>query len=201
MAGHHDFDAVYSGEAPAPWQIGGPQPALAGLLDRRTLEDPVLDIGCGTGELAVFLAERGHRVIGVDLSAPGIARANDSIAGRDLDLTFVVGDATRLSELDVRPRTVVDSGLLHSLDEAGQRAFVDGLREICDSGSTVCVLSISAEAGMNWTLRRSDLAALFGEPDWTATSIEPCEVIAGGIDRDELRLPAFLTITRRADGP
>ncbi len=198
MPGHHDFDEVYSGDVPAPWEIGGPQPALAALLDRLPLEDPILDIGCGTGELALFLAERGHRVIGVDLSAAGIARAQHSIAGRDLELTFVVGDATRLTELGVRPRTVVDSGLLHSLDEPGRRAYVEGLREICQAGSTVCVLSISAEAGMNWTLDRAGLAALFAEPEWSSTSIEPTEVVAG-VGEEKLRLPAYLTITRRAE--
>jgi SAM-dependent methyltransferase len=197
MPGHHDYDEVYSGDEPAPWQIGGPQPALAAALDRLTIEDPVLDIGCGTGELAVFLAERGHRVVGVDVSAPGIARARAGIAGRDLDLTFVVGDATRLTDLDLRPRTVVDSGLLHSLDEPGCRAYVQGLRSICDPGATVCVLSISAEAGMNWTLRQDDLAAHFAEPAWRSTSIEPIQVVAGA-DRQH-RLPGFLTITHRAD--
>ncbi len=197
MASHHDFDAVYAGDEPAPWQIGGPQPALVEALDRLTVEDPVLDVGCGTGELAIFLAERGHRVVGVDLSPPGIARARDMITGRGPDLTFEVADATRLADLDLRPRTVVDSGLLHSLDEPGQRAYVEGLLAICDPGATVCVLSISAEAGMNWTLSRDDLATLFAEPDWTATSIEPTEVVAGA--DHQLRLPAFLTLTRRAE--
>ncbi|WP_152363774.1 class I SAM-dependent methyltransferase [Microlunatus speluncae] len=196
MASHHDFDAVYSGDEPAPWQIGGPQPALVEALDRVAVADPVLDVGCGTGELAIFVAERGHRVVGVDLSAPGIDRARARIAGRDLDLTFEVADATRLVDLDLRPRTVLDSGLLHSLDETGQRAYVEGLRAICDPGAVVCVLAVSAAAGMNWTLTPDRLVELFPEPDWTDTSIRSTEVVAGA--DHHLRLPALLTVTRRA---
>jgi SAM-dependent methyltransferase len=195
MASDHDFDAVYSGDEPAPWQIGGPQPALADVLQRLIIEDPVLDVGCGTGELAIFLAERGHQVVGIDLSAAGIARARAQVAGRDLNLTFEVADATRLADLELRPRTVVDSGLLHSLDEPGQRSYVEGLRVICDPGATALVLVVSAEAGMGWGLGRAEVMAHFAEPDWTATTIVSAEIVAG--PARDLRLPAFLIHTRR----
>lgn len=36
---------------------------------------PVLDIGCGTGRVAIQLARSGHEVTGVDLSAPMLAQA------------------------------------------------------------------------------------------------------------------------------
>lgn len=198
MVSDHDFDAVYSGDEAAPWQIGGPQPALAHVLQQLTIEDPVLDVGCGTGELAIFLAERGHQVVGIDLSAAGIARARAQAVGRDLNLRFEVADATRLADLEVRPRTVVDSGLLHSLDKPGQRSYVEGLRVICDPGATALVLTVSAEAGMGWGLGPADLMALFAEPAWTATTIESTEIVAGA-DRS-LRLPALLTLTHRAGG-
>ncbi|MBC8133768.1 MAG: class I SAM-dependent methyltransferase [Deltaproteobacteria bacterium] len=43
------------------------------LADER--QGPVLDLGCGTGRLAVPLARDGHSVVGVDLSAAMLARA------------------------------------------------------------------------------------------------------------------------------
>ncbi|MFF4546132.1 class I SAM-dependent methyltransferase [Streptomyces sp. NPDC001435] len=51
----------------------------------------VLDLGCGTGSLSLLAAERGHRVTGVDLSAPMVERARAKLAGRDA--VFLVGDA------------------------------------------------------------------------------------------------------------
>ncbi|MBL1099789.1 methyltransferase domain-containing protein [Streptomyces coffeae] len=51
----------------------------------------VLDLGCGTGSLALLLAEDGHRVTGVDRSAPMAERARAKLAGTGA--TVLVGDA------------------------------------------------------------------------------------------------------------
>ncbi|MFG2829423.1 methyltransferase domain-containing protein [Streptomyces sp. NPDC048434] len=51
----------------------------------------VLDLGCGTGSLALLAAEQGHRVTGVDRSPRMIAQARGKPAGRDA--AFLVGEA------------------------------------------------------------------------------------------------------------
>lgn len=55
----------------------------------------VLDVGCGTGSLALRLAARGLRVVGVDPAEASldVARAKDGASG----VTWVHGDATTLS--------------------------------------------------------------------------------------------------------
>jgi SAM-dependent methyltransferase len=51
----------------------------------------VLDLGCGTGSLALLAAEQGHRVTGVDSSPAMVERARAKLAGRDA--VFLIGDA------------------------------------------------------------------------------------------------------------
>lgn len=51
----------------------------------------VLDVGCGTGSLALLLAEEGHTVTGVDLSPRMAELARRKLAGRPAEV--IVGDA------------------------------------------------------------------------------------------------------------
>jgi ubiquinone/menaquinone biosynthesis C-methylase UbiE len=67
---------------------------MADELDART----VLDVGCGTGSLAVLLARRGFTVIGVDPAAASLAVARRK-PGADA-VTWIDGDATSLPTLE-----------------------------------------------------------------------------------------------------
>ncbi|KIZ17778.1 class I SAM-dependent methyltransferase [Streptomyces natalensis] len=67
--------------------------AWAGRLRSWLPDGParILDLGCGTGSLALLAVEQGHRVTGVDRSAGMVARARAKLAGHDA--RFLVGDA------------------------------------------------------------------------------------------------------------
>lgn len=62
---------------------------LRAWLPRRAGD--MLDLGCGTGSLALLAAEQGHRITGVDRSPAMVALAREKLAGRDA--AFLVGDA------------------------------------------------------------------------------------------------------------
>ncbi len=77
----------------------GAAPGLLALLRGRGIESgTVVDLGCGSGIWAAALAEAGYRVVGVDLSAPMIARARRRVPeGRFLHASFL---AARLPACD-----------------------------------------------------------------------------------------------------
>jgi len=54
------FDAAYRGTP--PWDIGRPQKEFVELMRRGEITGSVLDIGCGTGEQALFFAQEGYDV-------------------------------------------------------------------------------------------------------------------------------------------
>jgi ubiquinone/menaquinone biosynthesis C-methylase UbiE len=64
---------------------------LAGWLPAPPAD--VLDLGCGTGSLALLAAEAGHRVVGVDLSARMVDRARAKLAAAPIPAVVLVGDA------------------------------------------------------------------------------------------------------------
>ena len=123
------FEAVYRGEA--PWDVGAPQPDLLRLIEEHPPSGTILDLGCGTGDLAIGLAERGFTVIGVDF-VPGAldvasARALRLPAGPRARLDFVLGDALRPSRWSGRVGAVVDSGFYHLFDPAARDELVRDL--------------------------------------------------------------------------
>jgi SAM-dependent methyltransferase len=71
------------------WEPDGPfVEALA-----REVGGPLLDLACGSGRLAIPLAERGFAVTGVDLAAPMVERAWQKAAAAGVSVRFVHDDA------------------------------------------------------------------------------------------------------------
>jgi SAM-dependent methyltransferase len=54
----------------------------------------VLDLGCGTGTLSVLLAERGHRLRGLDSSARMLAAARAKAVEAGVPVDLVLGEAS-----------------------------------------------------------------------------------------------------------
>ncbi|MCM2333023.1 MAG: class I SAM-dependent methyltransferase [Anaeromyxobacteraceae bacterium] len=140
-----DFEESYrSGDA--PWEIGRPQAELVRLAEAGRVVGSVLDVGCGTGENALYLAARGHAVFGVDGSETAIQRAREKAAARGLGATqFHVWDALQLRRLRKSFDTVVDSGLFHVFPDPQRREYAHALAEVTASGSDLFILCWSDE--------------------------------------------------------
>jgi len=62
------------------------------FIEKNLLQDKgkILDVGCSTGELDIFLGERGYKVLGIDLDEKMIQMANEKLDGRELPVEFKV---------------------------------------------------------------------------------------------------------------
>ena len=84
-------------------------------------DGPVLDLGAGTGRVALHLAERGHDVVAVDLDADLIAALRTRAAERDLDAGAEVGDARELDLGRRFPLIIAPMQLMHMLGGGDER--------------------------------------------------------------------------------
>ena len=138
-----EFEAMYSG-SPA-WDIGRPQPEVVRLAEEGELRADVIDVGCGTGENALFLAARGHPVVGVDGAPSAIERAKEKAAQRGLRATFLVHDALDLGALKHRFTTALDCGLFHVFDDAARARYVESIAAAIGPGGLLHLLCFSDE--------------------------------------------------------
>jgi SAM-dependent methyltransferase len=167
------FEELYDGKA--PWDIDKPQRTIAAVADRVT--GRVLDAGCGTGEHALFLAARGHRVTGIDFVEEAVRRARAKAAGRGLAVEFLVEDATALADWSERFRSVIDSGLFHCLSDPDRQRYVRGLAQVLEPGGRLFLLCFSDEepgTGGPRRVSRQELYDAFAS-GWEVESIDPIQ--------------------------
>jgi cyclopropane fatty-acyl-phospholipid synthase-like methyltransferase len=168
------FEKFYAG--PVPWDIGKPQGLFVAVADR--VVSPVLDAGCGTGEHALFFADRGHHVVGIDFVEEAIRRARRKAAERDLTVQLLVKDATTLGDWGERFASVIDCGLFHVFSDADRRRYVQGLARVVVPGGRLFLLCFSdAEPGAEGPRRvsRQELYDAFAD-GWEVESVQPCQI-------------------------
>lgn len=135
------FDAVYS--TVPNWDIGRPQRAFVHLEEAGLVRTPVLDVGCGTGELTLFLARLGYEVLGIDIAPTAIAQAREKAYWRRVNAKFLIWDALNLEGLadhGFRFQTVVDSAMFHLFSDPERDLFIDGLAHVLEPGGAYFVL-------------------------------------------------------------
>lgn len=141
------FDSVYR-ETP-PWDVGGPQPALSALLTEYPPTGPVLDVGCGSGDLAISLAQRGFQVLGIDFVDTAIAQAQEKASALSPEvarrLDFQVADALQPSRLQRQFGAVVDSGFFHLFEPDQSDHYVNDLASVLLPGGRYYLLAFAIE--------------------------------------------------------
>jgi len=170
--GKERFAAFYEGTA--PWDIPEPQPAIVALAEAGGIAGSVLDAGCGTGENALYLASRGHEVLGVDFVPAAIERAKAKAAERGSTARFEVADATQLDQLGRTFDSVIDCGLFHTFTDEDRARYVAGLAAVVRPEGKVHILCFSDQEPPGEGPRRITQAEIRDafRDGWTVESIE-----------------------------
>jgi SAM-dependent methyltransferase len=111
-----------------PWD-GHPLPtSLTNLIDGDRAPTPAtaLDIGCGTGDNAIYLAKHGWQVTGIDFVAKAIDKARAKASADGVDVRFEQADVTHLCQEDVGSgfALIVDNGCLHGMNDDDRYDYV-----------------------------------------------------------------------------
>jgi SAM-dependent methyltransferase len=127
-----------------PWD-GHP---LAGSL-RSVVEElapgRALDIGCGTGDNCIYLAQHDWRVTGVDYVAKAVEQARRKATEAGVEVTLKQADATRLREADVGVGfgLIVDNGCLHGMSDEDRDAYVREVTAVAAPGARLLLIEFA----------------------------------------------------------
>src|SRR4029077_5246933 len=101
----------------------------------------LLDVGCGSGNLALMAARAGARAVGVDIAESCIQRARARAAAEALDVEFRQGDAEALPFGDERFDVV--TSMVGVMFAPRPQQAADELLRVCKPGGTIAIC--------NWT--------------------------------------------------
>ncbi|MFG2500468.1 class I SAM-dependent methyltransferase [Streptomyces sp. NPDC048441] len=143
------LEAYYRDGKP-PWDSGVTPPELVALIAGAHALTPgrVLELGCGTGTNAVYLARHGWRVAAVDLVDRAVQQAREKADAAGAAVTVLCGDATRLDEVGVHgPYDLFfDLSCYCGIPPHGRDAYAAGLTKRAAPGARLLMFGYGPEA-------------------------------------------------------
>ncbi len=156
-----------------------------------------LDVGCGAGLEALYLAWEGFEVIGVDSSEPALARARERAVAAGVEVDFRAGS---VFDLPVAPASVdlaLDRGCFHCLDREDRPDYAREIVRVLRPAGLFLLRGARHDDEEQGVLGfdATELDALFPAPAFTRGPIEPIELRARAGS-----LAAHLVLLRKQGG-
>jgi SAM-dependent methyltransferase len=119
-----------------PWNSETPPDALVDLVESRKVRPSMaVDLGCGAGNYAIWLAGRGFEVTGIDGSPTAIAIAAKNATIRGVRCRFLVADLLGdLHELRETFDFAYDWELLHHIFPEDRERYIRNVYSLLDPG-------------------------------------------------------------------
>jgi SAM-dependent methyltransferase len=159
-----------------PWEQELIPSALTSIVDGYPLPAVALDLGCGTGGHAAYLAGSGWEVVGVDVSPRAIARARARSTHVDWRVTDITRDTRALDDLAGRVDLLLDVGCLHGLSDAGRQRWGKVAGTVAGPDAQALVRAVAPGHARGSVgprgIRSAEIRALLG-PSWSQLATVP----------------------------
>lgn len=119
-----------------PWEHGLVDYNLIDVVSKNDIHPcRALDIGCGSGENAIWLAQQGFDVVACDLSTTAVQRAKAKLRNTDAEVCFLAADFLADPIPEAPFGFVFDRGCLHCMENANERkSFVEKVSGLLEAG-------------------------------------------------------------------
>lgn len=128
-----------------PWDTGKPSAELVRVVaEERIAPGSALELGCGTGTNAVWLAQQGFTVTAVDISPLALDKARQRAAAAGVSVRFLEADLLSTPDLGGPFAFVFDRGCYHVVRRLDVRPYLVTLRQATLPGTAALVLTGNA---------------------------------------------------------
>ncbi len=122
MSKQETFEERYKSGV-TPWELDRPDNNLVNLIKEENIPPcKALEIGCGTGSNAIWLAQNGFDVKGLDFSNLAIQKAEEKTLESNVKIEYASGDFLNDTHGDASYGFSFDRGCFHSFDDEKDRA-------------------------------------------------------------------------------
>src|SRR5450631_4532137 len=168
-----------------PWDGHGLPARLKQLVEGDGALPPgrALDLGCGTGDMDIYLARHGWKVTAVDFVEHPLRQARSKAKAAGVDVTFLRADVTRLGESSAGTgfTLVLDGGCMHGLPDEERDAYIREVSAATAPGGRLVLMGF-AEAK-----RRGPRG--IDRPEVERRFSEGWELLDGGLDPSVSNIP------------
>ena len=128
-----------------PWDTGRPSSELQRILrEHEIVRGRALELGCGTGTNAVFLAQQGFDVTAMDISPLAIEQARAKVDEAGVDVTLLAADLLKLPDVGPPFQFVFDRGVYHAVRRENLAGYLDTLSRVTALGGMYLTLAGNA---------------------------------------------------------
>ena len=121
-----------------PWDIKSPDTNLKKFLEKFNKPLNILEVGCGNGNDAYYMSEKGHNVTAIDISDYAIDEAK-SLYKND-NLKFITSDFFKFKTTD-KYDLIFDRGFIHNFSVDYFSIYFDKLYSLLKDKGDVLILS------------------------------------------------------------
>ena len=135
------WDSAYRHKAPAPWDIGRPADELQKVVSGgKVSRCRAVDLCCGSGTDAIYLAGQGFDVTGIDVSPTALGQARQKANDAKVSVHWVLADTLAPPDLKAFD-FIYDRACYHVVRQQKPGAYVETVKGLSHPGSTFLLLS------------------------------------------------------------
>jgi SAM-dependent methyltransferase len=136
-----EWDRDYQGAKPPAWDIRQPADELQKAVKSGSVHPGrAVDLCCGTGTDAIYLAHHGFQVTAIDIAPTALSQALQKAQSAGVAVDWLLADVLALPKL--KPFDFIyDRGCYHVVRDQNLDAYLDALRRVSHPGTQMLLLA------------------------------------------------------------